>query len=114
VVSDVSPAKTSAINRALELVIEITQQRRRTDNRGYYEKISRIRIDPARHAKPHDGLNITLAGYLTDSEVLSLYEEVDVFVYPSLYEGFGLPVLEAMAWGVRSLLERLLITRSGR
>jgi glycosyltransferase involved in cell wall biosynthesis len=45
------------------------------------------------------GINIKLAGYLADSEVLSLYEEADVFVYPSLYEGFGLPVLEAMACG---------------
>jgi glycosyltransferase involved in cell wall biosynthesis len=36
---------------------------------------------------------------LTDSEVLSLYGGADVFVYPSLYEGFGLPVLEAIACG---------------
>ena len=45
------------------------------------------------------GIKITLAGYLSDSEILSLYEECDAFVYPSLYEGFGLPVLEAMACG---------------
>jgi len=44
-------------------------------------------------------IKITFTGYLTDSEILTLYQEADVFVYPSLYEGFGLPVLEAMACG---------------
>jgi glycosyltransferase involved in cell wall biosynthesis len=47
----------------------------------------------------NEGIKITLAGYLSDSEILSLYKEADVFVYPSLYEGFGLPILEAMACG---------------
>jgi glycosyltransferase involved in cell wall biosynthesis len=47
----------------------------------------------------YEGIKITLTGHLTDSEIQSLYEEADVFVYPSLYEGFGLPVLEAMASG---------------
>jgi glycosyltransferase involved in cell wall biosynthesis len=45
------------------------------------------------------GIKISLHGYLTDEEVISLYRSAAVFVYPSLYEGFGLPVLEAMAQG---------------
>jgi glycosyltransferase involved in cell wall biosynthesis len=39
------------------------------------------------------------AGYVTDGELRALYEHAACFVYPSLYEGFGLPPLEAMACG---------------
>lgn len=38
-------------------------------------------------------------GYLSDEEVAIFYHLADVFVYPSFYEGFGLPVLEAMTLG---------------
>ena len=37
--------------------------------------------------------------YLSDDEVAYCYSHADVFAYPSLYEGFGLPVLEAMTLG---------------
>jgi glycosyltransferase involved in cell wall biosynthesis len=37
--------------------------------------------------------------YLTDDQVADFYRYADVFVYPSHYEGFGLPVLEAMTLG---------------
>lgn len=39
-------------------------------------------------------------GYVDDDDLPSLYSGAEVFVFPSLYEGFGLPVLEAMARGV--------------
>ena len=45
------------------------------------------------------GIPISLCGHLTDDEIVALYRDAAVFVYPSLYEGFGLPVLEAMAQG---------------
>ena len=38
-------------------------------------------------------------GAVTDEELVGLYNGADVFVYPSTYEGFGLPILEAMACG---------------
>lgn len=38
-------------------------------------------------------------GYLSDEAVAVCYSLTDVFVYPSLYEGFGLPILEAMTLG---------------
>lgn len=43
---------------------------------------------------------VHLTGYVTDEFLPSLYSGAELFVYPSLYEGFGLPVLEAMACGV--------------
>ncbi len=43
--------------------------------------------------------DIEMPGYLDGSTVQRLYQSADVFVYPSLYEGFGFPVLEAMAGG---------------
>jgi glycosyltransferase involved in cell wall biosynthesis len=38
-------------------------------------------------------------GYVSDAELRALYENAGVFVYPSLYEGFGIPAIEAMASG---------------
>lgn len=38
-------------------------------------------------------------GYVRGSDLMALYRLCRVFVYPSLYEGFGLPVVEAMAAG---------------
>jgi glycosyltransferase involved in cell wall biosynthesis len=42
-------------------------------------------------------------GYVPDEELPSLYRQADVFCYPSLYEGFGIPVLEAMQSGTAVL-----------
>ncbi len=39
-------------------------------------------------------------GYVSDAELSALYQGASVFAFPSLYEGFGLPVLEAMSRGV--------------
>jgi len=38
-------------------------------------------------------------GYVSDEELHALYAKASLFIYPSLFEGFGLPVLEAMASG---------------
>ncbi len=42
---------------------------------------------------------IVLTGYVSDEQLRALYSACAAFVYPSLYEGFGLPPLEAMSCG---------------
>jgi glycosyltransferase involved in cell wall biosynthesis len=42
---------------------------------------------------------IHFAGFVSDQDLLQLYNACDTFVFPSFYEGFGLPALEAMACG---------------
>jgi glycosyltransferase involved in cell wall biosynthesis len=46
------------------------------------------------------GEQVRLLGFVDDLTLAALYRDADLFVYPSSYEGFGLPVLEAMAAGV--------------
>jgi glycosyltransferase involved in cell wall biosynthesis len=42
---------------------------------------------------------IQFFGFVSDDDLLQLYNSCDLFVFPSFYEGFGLPALEAMACG---------------
>jgi glycosyltransferase involved in cell wall biosynthesis len=46
-------------------------------------------------------------GYVEENDLPAVYSLADVFAYPSLYEGFGLPVLEAMQCGVPVLTSNI-------
>lgn len=53
-------------------------------------------------AAPSDGRGdrVTFTGYVDTATLAQEYVDADAFVFPSLYEGFGIPMLEAMAAGL--------------
>ncbi|MBI4492450.1 MAG: glycosyltransferase family 4 protein [Chloroflexi bacterium] len=57
---------------------------------GLYERVSALGIES----------DVRFLGFVPSAEQTLCYNAADLFVYPSLYEGFGLPVLEAMACGL--------------
>ena len=46
---------------------------------------------------------LLLPGFVSDAVLQLLYQSTDLFVFPSLYEGYGLPVAEALACGARTI-----------
>lgn len=59
-------------------------------NKDIYQTVEKLEIDD----------RVVFPGYIAKEDMSALYSGATVFVYPSLYEGFGLPVLEAMSCGV--------------
>lgn len=53
--------------------------------------------------KPEVKGRVQFLGFVPDADLPALYSEAAAFAYPSLYEGFGLPLLEAMACGTPTL-----------
>lgn len=49
---------------------------------------------------------LVLTGYVSDQELVLLYQACSLFVFPSRYEGFGLPVIEAYACGAPAIVGR--------
>ncbi len=60
---------------------------------GYTKVLQKIKTESQNH-------QIEYIGYVKDDELVNLYRNAHAFIYPSLYEGFGIPPLEAMACGV--------------
>lgn len=60
-----------------------------TNSEPIREKLSKMKGNP----------NIIVPGYITDRQKRILMSGASVFLFPSIYEGFGLPILEAMACG---------------
>jgi glycosyltransferase involved in cell wall biosynthesis len=58
-------------------------------------------------ARAREAGHIRIVGYVPDRELAALYRNCALFVMASVYEGFGMPVVEAMACGARVALSRI-------
>ena len=93
---------TSAIINAFDIVKKKHDiQLVLAGKQGYgYDKIKdRIRLSPY-------ASDIIETGWIEQQEAVALLDNAHIFVFPSLYEGFGLPVLEAFSCGVAVVASR--------
>jgi len=68
--------------------------------KGWVDEDIQTRLD-----KYHD-LSIVLTGYVDDADLPAMFSGATLFLFPSFYEGFGIPPLEAMACGVPVISSR--------
>jgi glycosyltransferase involved in cell wall biosynthesis len=59
----------------------------------------RLVLTGAGHERERHPDGVTVLGHVSAAKLIELYQTASAVVFPSLYEGFGLPVLEAMACG---------------
>lgn len=85
--------------------------------RGFYDNARELRARV--EADPDLRGHVTFTGYLSDARLVDLYASSYAMVFPSLWEGFGLPAVEAMACGLPVLASRRaslpeVVGRAGR
>ena len=105
-VGTIEPRKNlSAIIKAFEEILRTTDLRPHLVVAGQVgwksdDLLAQLERSPARE-------HIKRIGFVTDEDLRALYSSCSAFVYPSIYEGFGLPPLEAMACGAPVVASRV-------
>lgn len=94
-VGGISPRKNTR-----RLIEAFGRWRARGGSRSAYGlRITGTSLDPSARNGPGLPPGVSLLGYVDKLELRRLYAGATAFLYPSIYEGFGLPILEAMACG---------------
>lgn len=70
---------------------------------GRYSSESKAELEQVALENGLAGTDLVLTGHVTDEVLMALYAGCHLFVFPSLHEGFGLPALEAMHFGVPTI-----------
>jgi glycosyltransferase involved in cell wall biosynthesis len=85
----------------LETALRVLERARRISGAGFQTVVygPGKALEIALGAKSAVNLDICRAGYLPVEDLATLFRHAQLFLMPSLYEGFGLPVLEAMSCG---------------
>lgn len=91
-VSSIDPRKN--FNRLINAFLQIN-----TDYKLIFVGAKSKSFSDINFNKNHDNKNIIFTGYLEDDALLKLYNTASIFIYASLFEGFGMPPLEAQACG---------------
>ena len=52
-------------------------------------------------------MGIVALGYIDDEEIVTLYKNCKAFIFPSLYEGFGMPIIEAMSQRIPIIISNI-------
>lgn len=92
---------SKSVNKNISRLIEAFMEARRAFALEHHLVLIGHKFPPARALEKDEFKHaVHWTGYLKDDDVFDVIRHADFMVFPSFYEGFGLPVLEAMAAGV--------------
>jgi ADP-heptose:LPS heptosyltransferase/glycosyltransferase involved in cell wall biosynthesis len=99
-VSKAEPRKNfDGLLRAFRLLPSSLRETHQLVQAGEYDDAEQAVLRSLAESTGLTSEQLVLAGHVPDRELIALYSQCAVFVFPSFHEGFGLPALEAMACG---------------
>jgi glycosyltransferase involved in cell wall biosynthesis len=101
-----------AMDVALKGIDDILEAVERLKKGGLPVQLTRVSLSPPTETERNGGLVDRYLTGLSESEMVDVYQNTHILISPSLWEGFGLPVLEAMSCGVPCVLTNVGSYRS--